>query len=190
MKITFLQWTGKEPVELESLSGANLRGADLRGADLSGADLSRADLYGANLYGANLYGANLYGADLSRANLYGADLSRANLRGADLSRVDLSRVDLSRADLYSANFGDQWIIPSYIRSDGYHFFLQQLTGETEPHVKAGCLYLTLPEAWKHWRETRAGTPLGEETFAILESLEKIARIRGYIKTSAVEGNKP
>ena len=57
MKISFLSYTGKAPIEL---------------ANLSGADLSEADLSGANLHGANLYGADLSGANLSGANLYGA----------------------------------------------------------------------------------------------------------------------
>jgi uncharacterized protein YjbI with pentapeptide repeats len=162
------------------LSGANLSGANLSWADLSGANLSWADLSGADLRGANLRGANLRGADLC-----GADLSWANLSGADLAQTDLceanlSRANLSCADLSGANLGNQWIIQGPPRSDEYHFFLQKLTADSQPMIKAGCRHFTLPEAWKHWRATRSGTPLGEETFAILEYLEKVARIQGRI----------
>jgi len=82
VKISFLSFTGKPPIEL-----ANLRDADLRGANLSGADLSGANLSDANLSDANLRGANLRGADLSYANLRGAHLSGANLSGANLRDV-------------------------------------------------------------------------------------------------------
>ncbi len=176
MKITFLEWTGRQPIELESLVGANLSGANLRSADLSGANLSGADLPGANLRSADLSGANLIGADLSGADLSSADLSSANLYGANLSGANLSS-----ANLYGANLGNQWIVQGAVRSDGYQFLLHQLTGESEPHVKAGCRYFPLPQAWEHWRATRSNTRLGEETFAILTCLEQLAKIRGYIK---------
>ena len=40
MKITFLSWARKPPIELTDLTSANLRGADLRGATLGGANLA------------------------------------------------------------------------------------------------------------------------------------------------------
>ena len=142
-------------IEIKNLSGAviktvdanNLRNADLRGADLYGADLRGADLRGANLRGADLRGADLRGADLSRANLYGADL------------------------------GDQWIIQGQVRSDGYAFFLQKLTQDKEPMIKAGCRYFTIPEAQAHWEETRKGTPLFDETRAIVRAMVDTMHIR-------------
>ena len=161
-------------------SRANLGGADLRGADLSRANLGCADLRGANLGCADLRGADLgcadlRGADLSCANLSSANLSRANLRGADLSRADLSSADLGGADL-----GGQWIIQGATRSDGYAFFLQKLTADKEPMVKAGCRYFTLAQAQKHWESTRAGTVLFDETRAIVQCMVDIAHGRGLM----------
>ena len=94
---------------------------------------------GAYLSGANLRGADLIGAYLSGAYLSGAYLSGANLRGANLRG----------ANLRDAKLGDQWIIQGATRSDGYPFFLQKLTGDKVPMVKAGCRYLSLEDAQKH-----------------------------------------
>jgi uncharacterized protein YjbI with pentapeptide repeats len=150
------------------LSGANLRDANLRDADLSVANLVGAYLSGANLRDANLSGANLRDADLSVANLRGAYLSGANLRGADLRGANLSY----------AYLGDQWIIQGPIRSDGYHFMLMRLTGEKVPMVRAGCRWLSLPNAKKHWGKTRGKTQLGLESLDILIWLERAMNLRG------------
>jgi hypothetical protein len=163
-----------------NFGGADLTGADLNGADLTGADLTGADLNVADLTGADLRGANLRGADLDWANLSGANLGWANLSGANLSGANLSGANLSGAYLSGVYLRDQWIIQGGVRSDGYHFLLQKLTQDSEPMVKAGCRYFTLPEAHKHWRQTRGGTQLGLETFAILDSLEALAKARGLI----------
>ena len=155
MLIKFLDGTSREiagsrsaNLRYANLCGANLRGADLRSADLGGADLRSADLGGAHLGVADLLGANLCVADLNGANLCGAYL------------------------------GDQWIIQGTTRADGYPFFLQQLTGDISPMVKAGCRLLTLPDAWKHWNATRGGTPLGDETIAIIDNMVALAKLRG------------
>ena len=167
-------------------SRANLSGADLSGAHLSRANLSRADLSGANLSGAHLSRANLSRADLSGADLSGANLSGANLSGAHLSRANLSGADLSRADLSGAylsraNLSGQWIIQGATRSDGYAFFLQKLTADTEPMVKAGCRYFTLRAAQAHWEKTHAGTALLTETSIIVRSMVDLAHARGLMK---------
>lgn len=39
---------------------------------------------------------------------------------------------------------------------------------------------TLPEAYEHWLRTRANTPLGGETIAILDSLWRLAFYRGCL----------
>jgi hypothetical protein len=170
-----------------NLSGANLSGANLGGAYLGGADLIRANLgraylgwaylSRANLSGADLSGADLSGAYLGGAYLGGAYLSGANLGGADLSGAGLSRAYLSGADLSGAKLGSQWVIPGGARSDGYYFFLQQLTDDVEPMIRAGCRHFTLPEAESHWTKTRGGTDLGRETHAIIRHMIEMARIR-------------
>jgi len=59
------------------------------------------------------------------------------------------------------------------RSDGYQFAI----GETSS-VHAGCrVFSTMAEAREHWTLTRGGTPLGDETMAILDFLEKMAELR-------------
>jgi hypothetical protein len=42
-------------------------------------------------------------------------------------------------------------------------------------VVAGCRYFTMEEARAHWKETRGGTPLGDETMNILDAIELLAK---------------
>ena len=133
--------------------------ADLAGANLAGADLARADLAG-----ANLAGADLAGADLAGANLVGADLAGADLAGADLAGADL--ID-----------GGQ-------RSDGYRFVGSVKDGALM--ISAGCRYLAIADARKHWTATRGGTALGDETQAILDHIERVANVRGLITAAKSE----
>ena len=93
--------------------------------------------------GANLLGANLLGADLS-----GADLSRADLLGSNLNSLKVT--SLARRAT---------------RSDGYEFFLWRT--DAGFRVKAGCRFFMMDEAWRHWEETRGGSPLGDESHDIL-----------------------
>ena len=170
------------------LSYANLRGADLRGSDLSyanlsGADLSRADLMGANLRGADPIGsdlsyANLSGADLSDANLSRANLSCADLSGAYLSDANLSCANLSCADLSGADLSHANLIDGGQRSDGHRFVGWIKEGVLQ--IRAGCRSLSIADARAHWDKTRGGTPLGDETFAILNHIETVARIRKLV----------
>ena len=116
-------------------------------------------------------GADLRGADLRGADLRGADLEGAYLRGANLEGADLEGADL----------GKQWIIQGLTRADGYAFFLQNLTGDKEPMVKAGCRHFPIKQARAHWNATRKGTKLGKETMAIIRNMIEVAKIRGYMK---------
>ena len=127
----------------------------------SRADLSRADLSRANLSGADLSGADLSGAYLSWANLSGANLS-----GADLSEADLSGANLSRA---------KGVVWAGCRSDGYLFAANVRDGAL--WIYAGCRAFPIAEARAHWQATRANTPLGDETFAMLNFIERMAEIR-------------
>ena len=176
---------------------ANLAGADLAGADLAGANLADADLVGAYLAGANLAdadlaranlaGANLARADLARAYLAGADLAGAYLAdaylagaylaGADLAGANLAGANLAGANLAGAYLSNQWIVQGAVRSDGYVFMLTNLKDEGV-RLKAGCRNFTMAEARQHWKATRDDTPLGTETFAILDCLEAMAKARG------------
>jgi hypothetical protein len=150
------------------LTGADLRGASLYGASLTGARLTGARLTGARLTGADLTGADLSGADLTDAYLTGASLYGANLTGADLTGADLSGADLRGASLYGAQILGQTVVSlprRATRSDGYEFFLWHC--KKGFFVKAGCRFMDMKEARKHWKKTRGGTPLGDETMDIL-----------------------
>src|ERR1700721_2650513 len=72
--------------------------------------------------------------------------------GAYLGGAYLGGAYLGGADLGGADLGDQWIIQGPVRSDGYAFFLQKLKDDDKPMVKAGCRYVTIPEAHAHWTE--------------------------------------
>jgi uncharacterized protein YjbI with pentapeptide repeats len=157
---------------------AELENAVASAANLSDADLRDANLRGANLRGANLSGADLRGANLSGAYLRDADLRGANLSGAYLRDADLRGANLRDAYLRGADLGAQWIIQGSTRSDGYPFFLQKLTRDTEPMVKAGCRMFTLAQAQVHWETTRGGTQLGNETSTIVRCLVDLAKARG------------
>ena len=122
----------------------------------------------ADLSGANLSGAYLSRANLSRADLSGAYLSGAYLSGANLSRADLSGANLTGANLTGAQIKDQTVISlprRATRSDGYEFFLWHC--KEGFFVKAGCRFMDMREARQHWKRTRGGTPLGDETMDIL-----------------------
>ena len=53
------------------------------------------------------------------------------------------------------------------RSDGWQFVIGK-----DGTVHAGCrVFDDFAEAYRHWAETRGGTPLGDETVRILNWLE-------------------
>ena len=84
---------------------------------------------------------------------------RANLSGANLSRANL---------IVGGN-----------RSDGYSFFLIK-EPDGKLMVRAGCRYLSIKDAGKHWKDTRFGTRLGLESLSIVKHLEAMAKIAGWM----------
>lgn len=92
--------------------------------------------------------------DGASANLSGANLIGADLRGANLI------------------IGGQ-------RSDGYRF-LAYREKDGRVFIRAGCRYFTLDDARDHWTRTRGGTPLGAESHALVDHLEAMARIAGWL----------
>ena len=123
---------------------------------------------------ADLSHANLFGANLSNANLSHAYLARADLSRANLSNANLSHAYLARADLFGAKINNNktaiGILRRATRSDGWEFFLWHC--EDGFYIKAGCRFFTMKEGRKHWKATRAGTPLGDETQDILAMFAK------------------
>ena len=151
-------WLEGKEGQRADLYGANLTGANLYGARLTRADLTGADLTGADLTGARLTGADLYGARLTRANLTHANLTHANLTGADLYGANLTGAQIRGKTVVSLS-------RRATRSDGYEFFLWHC--KEVFFVGAGCRFMGMKEARKHWKKTRGGTPLGDETMDIL-----------------------
>jgi hypothetical protein len=71
--------------------------------------------------------------------------------------------------------------PIYVhRSDGYAFTCF-MCADGIPRITAGSRFFTFAQARDHWRATRAGTPLGEETFTILRFLRKRCSQLGWIE---------
>jgi len=93
----------------------------------------------------------------------GADLSDAYLRGAYLRGADLSGA-------YLIHLGQ--------RSDGYDFLAHIKDGAI--WIKAGCRHFTITDASKHWRDTRDGTQLGNESMQFLKQARALVKIRGML----------
>ena len=94
---------------------------------------------------------------------------------------------IEREENLSQVFGNAWVsgnarvgrrITCATRSDGYTFTLATDRKTGRPVIIAGCRYFDFEAARRHWQATRAGTPLGDETFAILDMLEQMSVIRG------------
>lgn len=65
------------------------------------------------------------------------------------------------------------------RSDNYTFSVAPTV--YGPRISAGCRYFTFEEARDHWKRTRGGTKLGDETLAIVDYLERMAEIKGFME---------
>ena len=75
-------------------------------------------------------------------------------------------------------YGDAWVSTKIIcatRSDGYTFLITP-TKDKSLCVIAGCRYFTFMQAREHWTKTRGGTQLGDESLAILNHLEVMAKL--------------
>ena len=94
-----------------------------------------------------------------RANLGGAYLRGAYLEGANLEGAKINNDKTIIGILRRAT-----------RTDGYEFFLWHC--EDGFYIKAGCRFFAMEEGRKHWKATRAGTPLGDETQDILAMFAK------------------
>jgi len=62
-------------------------------------------------------------------------------------------------------------LKTVVRSDGYTFAVFPCADGVW-RVTAGCRLFTMDKAWEHWKATRGGTKLGEETLDILTMLER------------------
>jgi len=46
-------------------------------------------------------------------------------------------------------------------------------------ITAGCRYFTLDEAREHWLAARGGTKLGDESLALIDHLERMAKLQNW-----------
>ena len=69
-----------------------------------------------------------------------------------------------------------------VRSDNYTFSV--CASPHGPRIIAGCRYFTYKEARQHWKETRGGTKLGDESLLIVKSLKAMAKLNGLHKPVA------
>ena len=99
--------------------------------------------------------------------------------------------NLSQASDSAWISGDAWIYGDAriykvnvesTRTDGYTFTVAPTPNG--PRVIAGCRYLTFKEAKAHWKASRGGTKLGDETMSILKHLETMAKINGFMEPVA------
>lgn len=89
------------------------------------------------------------------------------------SRADLSRADLSRANLVGA-----FLVDGGQRIDGYRFVGWIKDGVLM--IRAGCRDMTVPEYRAH-NAKRDNAALRDETIAILDHIESVARIRKLVE---------
>ena len=101
--------------------------------------------------------------------------TRANLTRADLTRADLTGANLTWTNLTGAN-----LIPLGVRSDGYVFYAIHEPASGNVMIRAGCRYNTIDAMRLHWTQTRAGSRLGEESQALVDHGERMAKIAGWI----------
>ena len=79
-------------------------------------------------------------------------------------------------------YGNAWVSGVNLigtRSDGYAFLVAP-TPEG-PRIIAGCRYFTFKEARAHWKSTRGGTKLGDESLALVKHLETMAKLNGFME---------
>ena len=108
------------------------------------------------------------GFAIKSAVLDGANLVGASLVGASLDGASLDGANLARANLIDAGY----------RSDGYRFFASIYNDNLMIHTGYRCF--TVVQAREHWESTRGGTQLGDESLAMVDHLERMAKIRGLI----------
>jgi hypothetical protein len=127
----------------------------------------------ARVYGdAWVYG-RAYVSD--NARVYGNALVSGDARVYDDARVFGDALVSGSAGVY----GDAWVtnrkFPQIKRSDGYDFIAVPCK-DGKVRVIAGCRYFTFEEAKQHWKSTRGGTPLGNETMLILKYLKAYTKL--------------
>lgn len=120
-------------------------------------------------------------AYLADANLACAYLACAYLAGANLAGAYLTDANLARANLADADLASWHIIDGGQRRDGYRFVGWVKDGALM--IRAGCRDMRAAEYRNH-NAKRGDGQMRDETAAILDHIERVARVRGLV-TEAV-----
>lgn len=152
------------------LPEALFTGSNLRYSHWGGAKLTHCVFQDVNARFANFHTTDLTGAEFMSANLTGSYMVKANLTNTQFVSANLRSVRLDGTTFRTVKLGSRGAIAAALRSDGYSFQLIDCA-DGKWRVLAGCRWLTLPEAWKHWETSRRNTDLGEETYDILVMFE-------------------
>ena len=142
-----------------------------------------AQVYGyARVYGdAQVYGdARVYG----NARVYGYAQVSGNARVYGNAWVSGNAWVYGDAQV-SGNARVYAPIICATRTDGYTFVVAH-DQHYVVRIIAGCRYLTPDEARRHWTDTRGGTKLGDESLALVDHLERMAKLQGWPSPVAAE----
>jgi carbonic anhydrase/acetyltransferase-like protein (isoleucine patch superfamily) len=130
---------------------------------------------------AQVYGnARVYG----NAQVYGNAWVYGNARVSGNAQVYGNARVSGNARVYgnawvSGNARVETVNITATRTDGYTFLVAPTPDG--PRIIAGCRYFTFKEAKAHWKETRGGSRLGDESLAIVKHLETMAKLNGFDK---------
>lgn len=166
-----------------TLYGANFENSSLRFAKFAGSVLTNATF--SNAFGTYADFKNAYldsacfdGASLAYANFAAAILDNAVFHYSYLQDANFCNAQLRNTEFKHTPFTyTKGIIDGGQRRDGYRFLA--VRHDDGIRFAAGCRWFTIKEAYEHWEHKRGGTSLGDETFARLEMMERIARRYGW-----------
>lgn len=159
-------------------------------ARASGVHLRRVKFYETNLRGCSFDGrviafTNFSLCDLRDVNFTDVDFHHAHIDGCRLDGTWWQGMTFECVEMDS-DLTRAGLIIGGRRADGYEFFLTRSQGGAPPRVRAGCRDLTIADARTHWEQTRGLTPLGLESQALVDHLERVAIIRSWIPDHLTE----
>ena len=89
------------------------------------------------------------------------------------------RLAVEDAARNGANLQDANLLSIGNRSDGHTFYAQIKNDEI--WIIAGYRYFSIKDAANHWKGTRGGTQLGDESLQLLKNARALVKIRGLLK---------
>ncbi|MGL5735485.1 MAG: hypothetical protein ACRCYS_11515 [Beijerinckiaceae bacterium] len=150
-----LKWIAKE----STIWGGTIEGGTIEGGTIWGGTIKGGTIKGGTIWGGTIEGGTIKGGTIEGGTIWGGTIKGGTIEGGTIKGGTITQQPLSIS-----------------RSDGFFFTLNMIDGQ--PMVGAGCRFFTFEQSRIHWQKTRGGTPLGDETFVILEHLELIAKATG------------